>query len=112
MALDAFAQVDRHRLPPRDGEDGLFLDFALQRVDRGIHGDDALAQLDVALDQRLHGIGDLPLRQPAHLGDLAGDFLQVGVERLGGVVDSRGGDFGHWLLPGPFIGDYPNRPVM
>ena len=53
----------------------------------GIDGDHALAQLDVAIDQRLDGIGDLPLRKPAHLGDLAGDFLQIGVERLGGVVD-------------------------
>src|SRR5579863_9406419 len=99
---DAFAQVDRHRLPSRDGEDGLFLDLALQRVDRGIHRDHALAQFDVAVDQGLHGIGNLPLREPAHLGDLAGDFLQIGIERLGGVVDSRGADVGHWLYLDPY----------
>ena len=87
---DDLAQVDGHRLPPRDGEDGFFLDLALQGVDRRIHGDDALAELDVAIDQGLDGIGDLPLRESAHLGDLAGDLLQIGVERLGGVIDSGG----------------------
>ncbi len=103
---DDLAQVDRHRLPARDGEDGLFLDFALHDVDRGIGGDDAFAQLDIAIDQRLDGIGDLTLRKPAHLGDLAGDLLQIGIERLGGVVDPGGrGDIGHVCC-------YPKRPVM
>ena len=37
------------------------------------------------------------------IGDLAGDFLQIGVERLGGVIDS-GGDVSHLR--------YPKRPVM
>ena len=85
---DDLAQVDRHRLPPRDGEDGLLLDFALHRVDRGIGGDHPLAEFDVAIDQGADGIGDLPLREPAHLGDFAGDLLQIGVECLGGMVDS------------------------
>ena len=49
---------------------------------------DAFGELGVALDQRADGIGDLPLREPAHLGDLAGELLQIGVECLGGVVDS------------------------
>ena len=71
----------------------------------GIGGDHALAELEIALDQRLDGIGDLPLGEPAHLGDLAGDLLQIGVERLGGVVDP-GGVFGHWSRR------YPKRPVM
>ena len=31
---DDLAQVDRHRLAARDGQDRLFLDLALQRVDR------------------------------------------------------------------------------
>ena len=87
---DAFAQIDRHRLPPRDGENGFFLDFALHGVDRGIGADDALAEFDVAIDQGLDGIGDLPLREAAHFGDLAGDLLQIGVEGLGGVIDSGG----------------------
>ena len=64
----------------------------------------ALAELDIAIDQRLDGIGDLPLREAAHFGDLAGDLLQIGIECLGGVVDSCRGEFGHL--------DYPKRPVM
>ncbi len=107
----ALAQVDGHRLPPRDGEDGFFLDFALQGVDRRIRRDHALGQLRVAIDQSLDGIGDLAFHKPAHLGDLAGDFLQIAVESFGGVVDS-GGDFGHGILPGRLFGAYPKRPVM
>ncbi len=53
---------------------------------------------EIALDQRLDGIGDLPLGEAAHLGDLAGDLLQIGVECLGGVVDP-GGVFGHCAFP-------------
>ena len=45
---DDLAQVDRHRLAPRDGEDRLFLDLALQRVDGGIGRDHALGELGVA----------------------------------------------------------------
>ena len=74
------------------------------RVDRGIHGDDALAQFDIAIDQGLDGIGNLAFREPAHLGDLAGDLLQVGVKRFRGVVDSRRGEICHDY--------YPKRPVM
>ena len=65
----------------------------------GIRRDHALAELEIALGQRLDGIADLLLDEPAHLGDLAGDLLQVGVERLGGVVDP-GGVFGHCVFPG------------
>ena len=102
----ALAQVDGHRLPPRDGEDGFFLDFALQGVDRRIRRDHALGQLHVAIDQSLDGIGDLAFHEPAHLGDLAGDFLQIAVEGLGGVIDP-GGDFGHGILPERlFLGVY------
>ena len=108
---DAFAQVDGHRLAPRDGEDGFFLDFALHRVDRRIGRDHALGELDVAIDQRLDGIGDLPFHEPAHFGDLAGDFLQIAVEGLGGVVDP-GGDFGHGAFTWAFIRHQPKRPVM
>ena len=67
----------------------------------------AFAELEIAVGQRLDGIADLPLDEAAHLGDLAGDLLQVGVERLGGVVDP-GGVFGHCAFPGA----YPKRPVM
>ena len=64
----------------------------------------ALAKLDIAIDQSLNRIRDLPLHEAAHLGDLAGYFLQIGIERLGGVIDSGGGDVSHLR--------YPKRPVM
>ena len=80
---DDLAQVDRHRLAPRDGEDRLLLDLALQRVDLGVGRGDALRQRAVALGQRVDRIGDLLLGQAAHLGDHAGEILQVGVEGLG-----------------------------
>ena len=85
---DDLAQIDGHRLPPRDGEDRFFLDLVLHRVDRRIGGDHALGKLRVALDQRLGRVGDLPLGKSAHLGDLARDLLQIGIERLGGMVHS------------------------
>ena len=85
---DAFAQIDRHRLPPRNGENGFLLDFTLHGVDRRIHRDHALAQLYIAIDQSLDGIGDLAFGEAAHFRNLASDFLQVGVESFGGVIDS------------------------
>ena len=33
---DDLAQIDRHRLAAGDGEDRLFLDLALQRIDVGV----------------------------------------------------------------------------
>jgi len=60
---DDLAQVDRHRLAPRDGEDGLFLDLALEGVDLGVIGDDTLGERDVVLVQRLEGVPDLLFRQ-------------------------------------------------
>ena len=99
---DDLAQIDRHRLAAGDGQNRLLLDLVLQGVDRRIPGDDAFRELDIALDQRTDGIGDLLLHEAAHLGDPARDLLQVGVERLGRVVDSDG-VFGH---------DHPKRPVM
>jgi hypothetical protein len=76
----------------------------LQRVDGRIEADHAFAEFDVAVHQCAYRIGDLALDESAHLGDLAGDLLQVGVEGLGGVVDSGRGDVGHLY--------YPKRPVM
>ena len=87
---DDLAQVDRHRLAPRDGQHGLFLDLALQRVDRRIGADDRCAQIGVASRQRIDRVGDLLFGKPAHLGDHAGDLLQVDVEGLGGVFVHHG----------------------
>ncbi len=87
----------------------------LHLIDHRIGGDDVLGKLGVAVEQRLHGVGDLLFRKPAHFGDPAGDLLQIGVEGAGGMVDSRGG-FGHGALPRHFLGassgDQPKRPVM
>ena len=62
------------------------LDHALQLVDLGVGGDDALAERDVAADQRIDGVDDHALGEAAHLGDQPGQFLQIAVERLGGMV--------------------------
>ncbi len=41
---DDVAQVHRHRLAPRDGEDRLFLHLALELVEPRIGGDDLLGE--------------------------------------------------------------------
>ena len=46
-----------------------------------------LGEFGVAVEQRLHGVGDLFFGEPSHFGDLAGDLLQIGVEGAGGVID-------------------------
>ena len=80
------AQVDRHRLAARDGEHGLVLDLTLQDVDPGVGLDHLLGPLGVAPGERVDRIGDLLLGQAPHLGDHAGELLQVDVEGLGGVL--------------------------
>ena len=108
------AQVDRHRLPARDGEDRLFLDLALQRVDLGVVGDNALGEREVALVERLERVDDEPLGQPAHLDHDPREILQVGVEGLHRMFRHR-----HVsvlvlrLRPAPAaIPRQPKRPVM
>jgi hypothetical protein len=63
-----------------------FLDSALQEVDLGVLGDDALGQLRVVAVERIDGVANLALRKTAHLGDHAREFLEIGVERLEGVL--------------------------
>ena len=89
MRADDLAQIDRHRLAARDGQDRLLLDLALQRVDGRIVGDHALGEIGVALDQA-PAMASAICRsgKAAHLGDLAGEILQIDVEGLGGVVHS------------------------
>ena len=101
---DDLAQVDRHRLAPRDGQHRAFLDDVLQAVDFDIGGDDALAERDIPADQRIDGIGDHALGKTAHLRDQPGQFLQIAVERLGGVFRT------HCCFPRD--ARQPNRPVM
>ena len=102
---DDLAQIDRHRLAAGDGEDGLFLDLVLQRVDRRSPTPTTrLARSASRRDQRLDRIGDLALREAAHLRDLAGELLQVGVERLDGVFAHRHASSD--------LRRQPNRPVM
>ena len=83
---DDVPQVDRHRLAPGDGEDRLLLDLVLQEVDLGVLGDDAPGQVRIVPVERIHGVADLTLRKGAHLGDHAGQFLEIGVERPVGVL--------------------------
>ena len=91
---DDLAQVDRHRLAAGDGEHGLFLDLALQRVDGGSIATTRCARSASRRASASTASGDLLLRQPAHLGDHAGELLEVDVEGLGGV-------FGHYHLRRP-----------
>ena len=103
-SADDLAQIDRHRLPPRDGQDRLFLDVVLHRVDGGIGRDDALGKIGIALQSApgRHRRSGAPASPPIS-ATLPRDLLQVGVECLGGVVHPDG-DVGH-------VG-HPKRPVM
>ncbi len=98
---DDLAQVDRHRLAAGDGQHRALLDHALQAVDFGVGRHHALAQRDVAADQRVDGFDDHALGKAAHLRDQPGQFLQVAVERLGGMSQEA-------IVSLP----QPNRPVM
>ena len=85
---DDLAQIDRHRLAARDGQHGLLLDLALQRVDRARRrAMTRCASVGVAVGERVDRIGDLLFGKPAHLGDHAREILQIGVEGLDGVSD-------------------------
>ena len=66
---DGLAQVDRHRLAPGDGQDGLLLDLALQDVEARVGGDHRLGQRAVAPHQRRDGLDEHLLGDAAHLGD-------------------------------------------
>ena len=85
---DDIAQVDRHWLASRQREDGLLFDVPLQIIDTRVHRHDATGERGIALGERADRVGGLFLDQASHLGDQAGQLLQVGVERLHDV-------FGH-----------------
>jgi hypothetical protein len=62
------------------------------------------AAFRVAAHQRIDGVGDHAFGKPAHLGDQAGQFLQVAVEGFSSVFR------GHFSFSS--TGAYPKRPVM
>ena len=103
---DHIAQVHRHRLAAGDGEDGALLDVALQGIDLRVGRDQFAGQRGVAPRQRLHAIGNLPLRKAPHFRKHAVEVLQIGVEGLGDM-------FCHNSSPCECGGeDQPKRPVM
>ena len=63
--------LDRHRLPARDHQHRLLLDFALEHVDRLVLVDGGGGELRIATLQRLERLTEHLLGQTAHLGDLA-----------------------------------------
>src|ERR1700733_15199526 len=65
------------------------LDHALQAVDFDLGGHHPLAERNVAADQRIDGFDDHAFGKAAHLRDQTGQFLQIAVERLGGVFRSH-----------------------
>ena len=83
---DDFAQVNRHRLAAGNRQHRTLFDRVLQVVDLGVSRDHTLAERDVAADQRLDRVHDHAFGKTAHLGDQPGQFLQIAVERLGGVL--------------------------
>ena len=68
----------------------------------GSRRDDTLGKPRIVPGERVDRFGDLLFGEPAHLGDHAGEILQVDVEGLGGVLVSHG------TVPAR----QPKRPVM
>jgi hypothetical protein len=52
-----------------------------------VGGDDGFRECDVPRHERLDGLPDLRLVEPAHLGDLERKGLQIGVECPSGMLD-------------------------
>jgi hypothetical protein len=89
------AQVAGHGLALGDGEDRLVLDLLLEDIDLGVAGDDPVGELGVAPDDRIDGVGELLLGEPAHLGQhgfQGGEIFVVGLDNM----------IGHSLLLGRF----------
>ena len=84
---DDLAQIDGHRLTPRDGEDRLLLDLALQRVEARVGGDDLIGERGVGLAQRVHRVDHHLLGDAAHLGDPPLESVEFLVVRSDGVID-------------------------
>jgi len=63
------AEVDRHRLAASDSHYREIFDFALQRVEAGIDGDDLTRKHPVGAGERIHGFDHHLLGDPAHFDD-------------------------------------------
>ena len=83
----SLAQVDGHRLAARDRQHRLFLDFALQRVEPGIGGDNLLRERDVGGRERVHRLDHHLLGDAAHLGDAPFEDFEFLVVGFDGVID-------------------------
>ncbi len=87
---DDLAQIDRHRLARGDGQHGALFDRALQLVDLGVGGDDALAPS--ATSRRISASTDSTIcrsARPPISATRRVELLQVVVESLGGVFKSH-----------------------
>ncbi len=83
---DDLAQVDRHRLTAGDGEDRVFLDLALQRIEPLVARDDGVGEGGVGIGERVHGVDHHFLGDAAHLGDAALEGFELLVVGFQGVV--------------------------
>jgi hypothetical protein len=81
----ATRKIDRHRLTLGNGQHRTFLDLVLQLVDIHIERHHLPAERNVATDQCVDGVDDLPFHQAAHLGDEPGQLLQIGIECFCGM---------------------------
>ena len=79
-------RFERAMTAARGLEYGRFRDLPQHAVDGSIERDDAARERDVVARQRVDRIGDLLLRQPAHLGDHLRELAQIAVEDALGVV--------------------------
>ena len=73
------AQIHRHRLAPRDGEDGLGFDISLEKVEPHVARHHRLGKLGIEQRESVHGLRQHLLGDAAHLGDLAAERLEFGV---------------------------------
>ena len=83
---DDLAQVDRHRLPARDGQRRLLLDLALQHVEPRIGLDHLMGERGVAGGERVHRVDHHFLGDAAHLGDPALEQVEVLVVGSDGML--------------------------
>jgi hypothetical protein len=89
------AQVRGGGLALGDNLRDLFINLHFQGIDRVVLGHDLVSQEQIAVDQRVHRLGNLSFHQPAHFEDVGANALQFGVKLLEGMFS------GHAFLLGP-----------